>query len=77
MDNQHKIIVHDYKGHGIAQREKDGYVYLTHMAQVHKKKVYDWTRQEGVKAYIQEVSTVTGIPVTQLIEKRHGGNLHR
>ena len=44
------------------------------MAQAHKKKVYDWTRQEGVRAYIQEVSIITGIPASELIEKRHGGS---
>jgi len=72
-----KIIVHEANGLQVGQRREDGYINLTKMAQANGKKLNDYLRLETTKAFLDELSTVTGIPVTAkngLIQVRQGGN---
>lgn len=55
-----------YNGQSISQRE-DGYVNATEMAKATGKEVYDWRRNKQTQAYIQVVSSATGIPVAELV----------
>ena len=65
-------IVRVWKSKIIRQRE-DGYVCLTDMAQAAKKQLNDWTRQKGTQRYLDALSSVTGIPVTLLVQVFQGG----
>ncbi len=72
-----KMIMHKANGLQIGQRRDDGYINLTKMAQASGKKVNDYLRLDTTKAFINELSTVTGIPVTGkygLTQIRQGGN---
>ena len=67
------LILHDYNGFAVPQRSTDGYVNLTEMAKISTKKVNDYLRLNTTKEYLEELSTVTGIPVTDLIVVKQGG----
>jgi KilA-N domain len=43
------------------------------MAKASNKRFHDWNRSESVKSYIDVLSSVTGIPVTELVEVNQGG----
>ena len=67
-----KIINHEANGLQIGQRHEDGYINLTKMAQANGKKINDYLRLETTKAFIDELSIVTGIPVSKIIQVRRG-----
>ena len=54
-------------------RLSDGYGSLTHMCKAGGKKPNDYMRLEKTKAFVEKLSSVTGCPVTELIEKNNGG----
>lgn len=62
-----KLILHDYNGFSIPQRELDSYVSLTQMAIPFNKKVNDYLRLKATEEYLQALSSDTGIPVSELI----------
>ena len=71
------IIIHEANGLQIGQRCEDGYINLTKMAQASDKKFNDYLRLDTTKVFLDELSAVTGIPVTGkngLIQIRQGGN---
>jgi hypothetical protein len=51
----------------------DRYVSLTDMAQATGKRVNDWSRLSSTKSYLETLSGVTGISVTQLVQVQQGG----
>lgn len=63
-----------WKGNIFEQRESDNYVCLTQMAKIFDKRVNDWTRYDSSKAYVEAVSTETGIHVSGLMVQIKGGN---
>ena len=68
------MIALTYKGQIINQRA-DGYVSATQMCQANgKRRVYDWRRRQETKDYIDAISTVTGIPVSELLISIKGGS---
>ncbi len=72
-----KIIIHEANGLQIGQRREDGYINLTKMAQANDKKINDYLRLDSTKAFLYELSTVTGIPASgknALIQIHKGGN---
>ena len=72
-----KIINHQVNGLQLSQRHEDGYMNLTQMAKNNGKKINDYLRLDTTKAFIDELSTVTGIPASGnngLIQIRRGGN---
>lgn len=62
-----ELVAHEYEGYSFTQRKHDGYVTLTDMAKVNTKQLGDWKRLNSTRAYINEVSGVTGIPVQDLL----------
>lgn len=72
-----KIINHNVNGLQIGQRREDGYINLTKMAKANDKKINDYLRLDTTQAFLDELSTVTGIPASGnngLIQIRRGGN---
>ncbi len=67
-----KIILHEASGLKIGQRHEDGYVNLTKISQASGKKLNDYLRLDTTKAFVDELSMDTGIPVSKLIEIRKG-----
>lgn len=73
MEQQTNIIIPDYityeyEGVEFNQRKEDGYINLTQMVRIKgNKKINDWKRLNCTRAYINEVSLVTGIPVMDLL----------
>jgi hypothetical protein len=66
------IIIHEANGLQIGQRHEDGYINLTKMAQANGKKLNDYLRLETTKAFLEELSMDTGIPVSKLTQIRKG-----
>lgn len=60
-----------YQNHKIEQRQ-DGYVDGTAMCNANRVLINDWLRLKQTKCYIQELSSDTAIPVSQLTEVRKG-----
>ena len=67
-----KIINHEVNGLQIGQRCDDGYINLTKMAQANGKKLNDYLRLDITKAFLEELSMDTGIPVSKLTQIRRG-----
>jgi KilA-N domain len=71
------IISHNHNNTLINQRYKDGYINLTAMAQANGKLIADYLRLESTNAFLSELSTDMGIPISGdkgLIQIRRGGN---
>ena len=60
----------------ISQRITDGYINATAMCKVVKKQINDYARLSSTQAFLNELSSVTGIPVTGLIQTIRGGTPH-
>lgn len=69
------LIPHVVEGEIIQQRVKDGYINATAMCKIAGKKINDYNRLSNTKEFIEELSTVTGIPVTELIFTKQRGKL--
>jgi hypothetical protein len=63
-----------WKGSTFEQRDKDDFVCLTQMATIFSKKVNHWLDTNNSKAYIEAVSSETGIPVLQLLISLKGNS---
>jgi hypothetical protein len=61
----------DYNGIEITRRD-DGYYDGSAMCKANEKLIADWLRLKSTKAYIQEMATVMGIPIAQLVDKKQG-----
>lgn len=57
----------------IAQRVTDGYINATAMCKACGKKINDYGRLSTTHAFLTELSSVTGIPVTGLVQTIQGG----
>lgn len=57
----------------IAQRVTDGYINATAMCKAARKKINDYGRLSTTQAFLAELSSVTGIPVTGLVQTIRGG----
>jgi ParB family transcriptional regulator, chromosome partitioning protein len=66
------IVLHKINDLQIGQNQEDGYINLTKMAQASGKKFNDYSRLDTTKAFINELSMDTGIPVSNLIRVRKG-----
>ncbi len=67
-----EIINHEANGLQINQRRENGYINLTQMAKANGKKLNDYLRLDTTKAFLEELSMDTGIPVSKLIQSRKG-----
>ena len=73
---QADIIDRTAENYQIPQRITDGYVNATAMCAACGKKLNDYGRLLTTKAFIDELSSVTGIPATGLVQKLQGGTPH-
>ena len=66
------LIVREWNGRTIRQRE-DGYMSATDMAQANGKKVNHWLSLKSTNEFLESFSSVTAIPVTELVQVFQGG----
>ncbi len=62
----------NYNG-SIIQKRNDGYINMTQMCSANGKLVADFLRLKVTKACLSELSSVMGIPITQLYQVIQGG----
>lgn len=67
------LQVFNYNEHPIIRRE-DGYINLTQMCQANGKMLSDWSRLKSTKAYIQDMASDTGKPISEILEIVKGGD---
>jgi len=60
----------------ISQRVTDGYINATAMCQAAGKKINDYGRLSTTQAFLNELSSDTGIPATELVQIIRGGTPH-
>lgn len=68
------VLAHSFGGNIIQQRESDGFINATGMCKATGKQWNDFFRLDSSKAFLSELSTVTGYPVTALYQVFQGGN---
>ena len=79
MSSRIQAIEHNLIGFIVYQRKIDGYVNATQICKVHRdltderKDPSEWLANKSSKSAIDKLSSVTGIPVTELIEIKKGG----
>jgi len=68
------LIPHVSEGVLISQRVHDGYFNATAACKAAGKQFNDYVRLAATKAFVDELSRDTGIPVSELIQSVKGGN---
>lgn len=68
------FTIKNYKGRAIRINPQNQSVCLTDMAIANGKQSNDWLRLKGTQEYLSAFSTVTGIPVTELLQVVQGGS---
>ena len=74
FEQQPLLIQHSVDGEVIPQRPRDGYINATLLCQKAGKRLNDYRRLGSTEAFLSRLSTVTGIPVTGLMQIIQGGN---
>jgi hypothetical protein len=67
------LIPRTYHGAVIEQRVRDGYINATAMCKAAGKLVSDYVRVSSTKAFLAELSTDMGIPISELVQSVKGG----
>ena len=75
-NRQLALIEHPINGALIPQRPRDGYINATKLCQEVGKRLNDYHRTAQTQEFLEELSSVTGIPVTELVQIVQGGD-HR
>ena len=74
------IIARNCFGIVVAQEEDNGYINITKLAKAYeqqtgkRREASEWLSNKRTKESINHLYSVTGIPVTELIQVRQGGN---
>ncbi len=68
------LISHEVDGLDIPQRVTDGYINATALCQASGKNFADYFRLAGTQAFLAELSSDVGIPITELVVTSRGGN---
>ena len=68
------LISHEVESSIIPQRAVDGYVNATAMCQACGKNFADYNRLASTAAFLDELSSDMGIPISALIAAIKGGN---
>lgn len=68
------LIPHQTAGGLVCQRPSDGYINATAMCKATGKQAGDYGRLATTTAFLNALSTDTGIPVTELVQVVRGGN---
>lgn len=71
-DNQLVLVLHTYQGSLIDQRATDGYINASAMCNAAGKEFNAYSILDSTAAFLTELSSVTGIPVTGLIQSVSG-----
>ena len=72
-------ISRNIQGFKIYQRESDGYINAAQICKVHqeitgeRKEPSEWLSNKGSKSIVTSLSTVTGIPGSELVDVKRGG----
>lgn len=64
----------DFNGTAIQARPRDRYVNATQMCKATGKLLGHYLENKGTKAYLKSLSSVIGIPITELVQVRQGGS---
>ncbi|MBC7507046.1 MAG: KilA-N domain-containing protein [Sandarakinorhabdus sp.] len=72
-NSQLELLPHSYQGSLIQQRTADGYINATAMCKAAGRLFADYARLAQTKAFLAELSSVMGIPITELIQSVGGG----
>jgi hypothetical protein len=67
------LAIQSFNGQTIRIRKEDRYVSLTDMAKASGKEFKHWNSNLSSKSYIATLSSVVGIPTTELVEVNQGG----
>jgi hypothetical protein len=79
MVHKNKALERNLNGISVYQRENDGYVNATQICKAHRqitgeqKEPSEWLSNKSAKSAINKLSSVTGIPVTELVEAKQTG----
>lgn len=68
------LVEHQVDAICITQRAYDGYINATALCKASGKNLADYARLGSTKEYLSELSSVMGIPITELIQVVQGGN---
>lgn len=68
------LVQYEFEKEVIYQRVKDGYVNATAMCKAAGKNFADYNRLSSTKAFIDELSSDMGFPITELVQSIQGGN---
>ncbi len=68
------LIPHTYEGAVIHHRSGDGYINATAMCKAAGREFKHYNENKNTRAFIAELSSVVGIPTTELIQSFSGGN---
>jgi hypothetical protein len=66
------LISHEIEGKLVHQRAVDGYVNATAMCKAVGKQFFDYRRSKSTEEFLAELSSDTGIPVSQLVVSLKG-----
>jgi hypothetical protein len=72
-ENHRELIPHVLEGEVISLRAKDGYVHATAMCKAAGKFWGTYWQNAATKEFIIELSSVIGIPITELVQSVRGG----
>ena len=72
---QQILISHEVENSVIFQRASDGYVNATAMCKATDKQFHDYSRIGPTQEFLSELSSETGIPVSELILSVRGGDV--
>jgi hypothetical protein len=67
------FVPHKYERRVIEQRLKDGYINATAMCKAANKQFNDYARIGRTRAFLEELSSETRIPVSELVQSIKGG----
>lgn len=73
MQMELALISHKIENELIYQRAIDGYVNATAMCKASGKLLADYTRLKSTQEFLSELTSVTGIPITELVISNQGG----
>jgi len=69
-----QLLAHKINQTPISQRRDDGYINATALCKASGKLLADYKRLDTTEAFLEELSTDMGIPISKLLEVRKGGN---
>jgi hypothetical protein len=67
-----ELVLHDVDGKVVQQRGTDGYINATQLCQAAGKLFADYKRLESTKEFLNELSSIVGIPTMELVQAKTG-----